>query len=146
MAGVPGARTPVFLAVIRIVSGEHIAASDQEFAVVRDDGAKGFKGFLVGFAGPHVFPEGLAGLGLHGEDEGRVVRLAAAVNGFVALQHGQVKLVLIECGRGGEGPLKGEVAVVLLDVTGPEFVALHVEPDEVAVAVKEHHGFTVGHG
>ena len=111
-----------------------------------DDGAKGFKGFLVGFAGPHVFPEGLAGLGLHGEDEGRVVRLAAAVNGFVALQHGQVKLVLIECGRGGEGPLKGEVAVVLLDVTGPEFVALHVEPDEVAVAVKEHHGFTVGHG
>ena len=93
-----------------------------------------------------MFPEGLAGLGLHGEDEGGVVRLAAAVHGFVALEHGQVKLVLIECGRGGESPLEGEVTVVLLDVTGPELVALHVETDKVAVAVKEHHGFTVGHG
>ena len=54
-----------------------------------------------------------------------------------------VKLVLIECGRGGEGPLKGEVASP--SGCGPELVALQLN-DEVAVGVKEHHGLTIGYG
>src|SRR5690606_25706302 len=62
----------------------------------------------------------------------------------VPLQHLQVEEAVVELGRTGEGPLKGEIAEILFDVAPPPHPAVEVEGGEVAVSAEEPDRLSVG--
>ena len=139
--GIPGAPAPEFLARLRVRAAHAIATGDEQFgaAFVRVGHRRGvgFEGFLAGIRGTEDAPKLLAGRGIHREQEGFGLLVAAAIHGLVALEHEQVKLPVEQERAAAERPLEGELAVVLLDVAAPGFVALQVEADEFAGAVEE---------
>src|SRR5438093_11714163 len=62
----------------------------------------------------------------------------------VALKDLKIQLAAIEGGAAGEGPLKRELAVVFLNVAGPDLFAVEVERHQLAVAVKEPDQIAIG--
>jgi hypothetical protein len=62
------------------------------------------------------------------------------------LQDWEVKTSLIEQGTRGKSPLARELAVVLLDVSMPEFIPRKIEGSHLAVAVEEDYNLPISDG
>src|SRR4030095_11666260 len=63
---------------------------------------------------------------------------SASIRGHVALQHLHVNFAIIEQRAGREGPLKGEFAVFLLQVSFPKFLSFQIKSRQLTVPVENN--------
>jgi len=89
-------------------------------------------------------PKGFSGGWLHAQEEGFSPFLTSVMHGLIALEDGEIEASLDEKRTCREGPLEGELAVILFDISTPERLALQVEGGKVAVAVEKDDEFAVG--
>src|SRR5690349_14530126 len=67
------------------------------------------------------------------------------MDGFVTLEDLEVELAAVEHRAGGKSPLKGKVAVIFGDASGPQFLSRMVKGGQGAIAEKEKGSILVRH-
>src|SRR5207244_1293924 len=76
----------------------------------------------------------------------RCISSATAMYRLIALEDLNKKLFLVERRARAIGPLKSELAVILLQIAPPQLFAREIKCRQVTIAVIEHYNFAVGHG
>src|SRR5439155_9102178 len=105
-----------------------------------------FLRFFTRSIGTNAFPELLAGLRIERQQE-RIdwaIRASTAMHRRVALEDLHVKAAVVIRRAAAERPLKRELAVVFLNIAGPNLLAVEVERRQLAVSIKEPDQLAVG--
>ena len=132
------------------MAGEAIPARNEQFCpIIECEGNRGGIRFLRFFAriiGATGLPKFLAGLRVQRQQKriNGAVRAPSPMDRHIALEDLQIKPAAVKGRTAGEGPLKGELAVVALDVAGPNLFAVEIECRELTVAVEEPDQLAIG--
>src|SRR5260370_21546067 len=75
----------------------------------------------------------------------RPVRSPAAMYRLIALKDLDEKFFLVDRRARAVGPLKSELAVILLKIAGPKLFAGEIKSRQISVAIIEDHNFPIRH-
>ena len=98
------------------------------------------------FYDQRAYPAGYVpgGARLEAEQERLVAQLAFVMHGLIALEDLNVELSVEKRRAGRISPLIRELTEFLLQIVRPHFLAREIERVQIAIAIEEHHGFSVG--